>query len=100
MNPLTYRQMVEDIQTWFSAHPLYDAKGEEGLARLSTAEYYYALGGLNEARGFAMRARDLLDKDSVGWRRATDIVLTANPSREAWLVGGGDNAALVYAQPR
>ncbi|MBL6458226.1 hypothetical protein JMJ55_23085 [Belnapia sp. T6] len=24
----------------------------------------------------------------------------ANPSREAWLVGGGDNAALVYAQPR
>jgi hypothetical protein len=24
----------------------------------------------------------------------------ANPSREAWLVGGGDDAALVYARPR
>lgn len=73
----------EDIpDAWRLLAQAYDAKGEEGLARLSTAEYYYALGGLNEARGFAMRARDLLDKDSVGWRRATDIVLTANPSRE------------------
>lgn len=25
---------------------------------------------------------------------------SANPSCEAWLVGGGDNATLVYAQPR
>jgi predicted Zn-dependent protease len=73
----------EDIpDAWRLLAQAYDAKGEEGLARLATAEYYYALGGLNEARGFAMRARDLLDKDSVGWRRATDIVLTANPSRE------------------
>ncbi|MDO9335859.1 MAG: M48 family peptidase [Caulobacteraceae bacterium] len=73
----------EDIpDAWRLLAQAYDAKGEEGLARLSTAEYYYALGGLNEARGFAMRARDLLEKDSVGWRRATDIVLTANPSRE------------------
>jgi predicted Zn-dependent protease len=73
----------EDIpDAWRLLAQAYDAKGDEGLARLSTAEYYYALGGLNEARGFAMRARDLLDKNSVGWRRATDIVLTANPSRE------------------
>lgn len=73
----------EDIpDAWRLLAQAYDAKGEEGLARLSTAEYYYSLGGLNEARGFAMRARDLLDKNSVGWRRATDIVLTANPSRE------------------
>lgn len=73
----------EDIpDAWRLLAQAYDAKGEEGLARLSTAEYYYALGGMNEARGFAMRARDLLDKNSVGWRRATDIVLTANPSRE------------------
>lgn len=73
----------EDIpDAWRLLAQAYDAKGEEGLARLSTAEYYYSLGGMNEARGFAMRARDLLDKDSVGWRRATDIVLTANPSRE------------------
>ncbi len=73
----------EDIpDAWRLLAQAYDAKGDEGLARLSTAEYYYSLGGLNEARGFAMRARDLLDKNSVGWRRATDIVLTANPSRE------------------
>ncbi|WGM39592.1 M48 family metalloprotease [Caulobacter sp. NIBR1757] len=73
----------EDIpDAWRLLAQAYDAKGEEGLARLSTAEYYYSLGGLTEARGFAMRARDLLDKNSIGWRRATDIVLTANPSRE------------------
>ena len=29
-----------------------------------------------------MRARGLLDKDTISWRRATDIVLTANPSDE------------------
>ncbi|HYE47932.1 MAG TPA: M48 family metalloprotease [Caulobacter sp.] len=67
---------------WRLLAQAYDARGDEGLARLATAEYYYSLGGMNEARGFAMRARDLLDKDSIGWRRATDIVLTANPSRE------------------
>jgi hypothetical protein len=35
-----------------------------------------------EARVFAMRARELLKKDSVEWRRATDIVLTSNPSNQ------------------
>ena len=40
------------------------------------------MGALHEARVFAMRARDLLDKDTIGWRRATDIVLTANPSND------------------
>jgi predicted Zn-dependent protease len=67
---------------WRLLAQAYDTRGDEGLARLATAEYYYSLGGLNEARGFAMRARDLLAKDTVSWRRATDIVLTANPSRE------------------
>ncbi|MBI1407606.1 MAG: M48 family metalloprotease [Caulobacter sp.] len=73
----------EDIpDAWRLLAQAYDARGDEGLARLATAEYYYGLGGLNEARVFAMRARELLDKDSVSWRRATDIVLTANPSNE------------------
>jgi len=67
---------------WRLLAQAYDARGDEGLARLATAEYYYGLGALNEARVFAMRARDLLDKDSIGWRRATDIVLTANPSND------------------
>jgi predicted Zn-dependent protease len=73
----------EDIpDAWRLLAQAYDARGDEGLARLSTAEYYYNLGGLNEARGFAMRARDLLDKNTVSWRRATDIVLASNPSND------------------
>ena len=31
---------------------------------------------------FAMRAREMLTKDTPEWRRATDIVLTSDPSRE------------------
>jgi len=65
---------------WRLLAQAYDDRGDEGLARLATAEYYYSVGGLNEARSFAMRARGLLDKDTISWRRATDIVLTANPS--------------------
>lgn len=73
----------EDLpDAWRLLAQAYDARGDEGQARLATAEYYYGLGGLNEARIFAMRAREMLDKDSVGWRRATDIVLASNPSDE------------------
>ena len=31
---------------------------------------------------FAMRARQQLAKDSPEWRRATDIVLVSNPTKE------------------
>jgi predicted Zn-dependent protease len=60
----------------------YDRRGEDGSARLATAEYNFHIGDRQQARVFAMRARDLLTRDTPEWRRATDIVLTSNPSRE------------------
>jgi predicted Zn-dependent protease len=35
---------------------------------------------LNESRAFAIRARQLLDRSSTDWVRATDIVMASDPS--------------------
>ncbi len=58
----------------------YDKHGDEGLARLATAEYDYNIGNMKLAREFAIRARERLPKDSPEWRRATDIVLVSKPT--------------------
>ncbi len=60
----------------------YDAKGDGGNARLASAEEHYALGDLVRARVFALRAREMLPKNTPQWRRATDIVLVANPTKD------------------
>ena len=57
----------------------YDKIGENGQARLATAEAYFALGAPEEAYVFARRAQDLLAKNSIEWRRASDIVLVSEP---------------------
>ncbi|HTI66559.1 MAG TPA: M48 family metalloprotease [Caulobacteraceae bacterium] len=59
-----------------------DSKGENGAARLAAAEEQFSNGDMNQARIFAMRARELLQKNTPEWRRATDIVLVADPSKE------------------
>ena len=59
-----------------------DAKGENGAARLAAAEEQFSNGDMNQARIFAMRARELLEKNTPEWRRATDIVLVADPSKD------------------
>lgn len=69
-NALIYRLMGQ----------AYDAKGEPGEARLAAAEERFSIGDKTQARIFAMRARELLIKDTPQWRRATDIVLVSNPS--------------------
>ena len=51
-------------------------------ARLATAEQYFSLGAVREAKVFAMRARELLAKNTPDWRRATDIVLASRPSNQ------------------
>jgi predicted Zn-dependent protease len=60
----------------------YDAKGDGGDARLASAEARYAIGDMTQARIFALRARQLLPHNTPEYRRATDIVLTSNPSRD------------------
>jgi predicted Zn-dependent protease len=66
---------------WWLLAQAYDQKGDPGRARLATAEQNYALGQMRDARAFALQARTLLPRDSSDWRRATDIVLTSQPSQ-------------------
>lgn len=73
-------QEEDNSVAWRLLAEAYDRRGDDGLARLATAEAYFSVGAEKEALGFAMRARDLLDKNTVEWRRATDIVLASGPS--------------------
>ncbi len=67
---------------WQILAQAYDAKGNGGMARLATAEQDFALGQLKEARVFALRARELLPRDTPQWRRATDIILVSQPTKD------------------
>jgi predicted Zn-dependent protease len=53
---------------------------------------------MTQARIFALRARQLLTKDTPQWRRATDIVLVSNPSKDDLRVMAGQTG-LVGGQP-
>jgi predicted Zn-dependent protease len=72
----------DDPIPWQYLSQAYDAKGDEGMARLATAEQDFHLGQMKDARAFAMRARGFLKRGSPEWNRATDIVLTSNPSAD------------------
>lgn len=72
----------DNAVAWRLLAEAYDKTGQDGMARLATAEYNYNIGDMKQARIFAMRAREKLNKNTPEWRRATDIVLVANPSRE------------------
>ena len=65
---------------WWLMAQAYGQKGDEGRAKLATAEEDFWLGQLKDARAFAMRARQVLPHDSTDWRRATDIVLSTQPT--------------------
>lgn len=72
----------DNAVAWRLLAQAYDKQGKDGDARLATAEQYFAMGAAQEARVFAMRARELLTRDSPEWRRATDIVLASRPSNQ------------------
>lgn len=72
----------DNPDAWQFLARAYDSKGDPGMARLATAEEDFALGQLKDARVFAMRAREMLPKDTPQWRRATDIVLVSQPTRD------------------
>ena len=75
-------QEEDNAVAWRILAEAYDKHGDEGLARLATAEYAYNIGDMRQAREFAIRARERLPKDGPDWRRATDIVLVSKPSRD------------------
>lgn len=67
---------------WGLMAQAYDAKGEPGPARLASAEEHFSIGDYDRARIFAYRARESLKKDTVQWRRATDIALASKPTKD------------------
>ncbi|MGH7022975.1 MAG: M48 family metalloprotease [Caulobacteraceae bacterium] len=92
-DPADVEEAITQIKTGMAAEPddsigwwllaqAYDAQGHAGMARLATAEEKFYLGQDNDARVFALRARDLLKKDSPEWRRATDIILSSKPTAD------------------
>ena len=70
-----------------------DAVTPQVAARLATAEEHFVLGDSTQAKIFAMRARELLERNSPEWRRATDIVLVSKPTPD-------DLKELAREQPR
>ncbi len=62
---------------WSFLAEAYSAKNDEGQAELATAELNYSVGNLLDAGKFALRARDKLDKGSVSYNRALDIIHVA-----------------------
>ena len=75
-------QEEDNAVAWRLLAEAHDKLGQDGLARLATAEYNFNIGDKRQARVFAMRAREMLNKGTPEWRRATDIVLVSEPSRE------------------
>jgi predicted Zn-dependent protease len=72
----------DDPMPWQYLSQAYDAKGDEGMARLAAAEENFHLGQMKDARAFAIRAREFLKRGTPEWNSATDIVLTSNPSAD------------------
>ena len=83
-------QDVENSVAWRLLSQAYDARGRNGLARYATAEYNYIEGDRRQALIFALRARDLLERNTPEWRRANDIVLANENDRQVRNVRGGD----------
>lgn len=75
-------QEEDNAVAWRLLAEAYDKLGQDGMARLATAEYNFWIGDRRQARVFAMRAREMLDRGAPEWRRATDIVLASEPTRE------------------
>jgi predicted Zn-dependent protease len=75
---------------WRLLSEAYDAKKDPGMARLAAAEQNFYLGQLLEARTFAYNARQLLQKGTPEWRRATDIIFASKPTpSQLKALGGG-----------
>jgi predicted Zn-dependent protease len=70
----------DNAEAYFMLAQAWAAKGDEGRARLNSAEQNFYLGQMKEARGFAMRARESLPKGSPDYTKATDIVLASQPT--------------------
>jgi predicted Zn-dependent protease len=84
------RSEPDNAFAWRQLSIVYDRKGQEGLARLASAEEAYALGDSVRANQFAGRAETLLTSGTTDWRRASDMMLvTRDDALKAQRRGGG-----------
>ncbi len=67
------RTEPDNTSAWYELASAYDTRGEEGLARLASAELRYSIGDWPAARSFAERAKERLDQGTVSYQRALDI---------------------------
>lgn len=72
----------DNTMAWRLLAQAYASQGKDGEARLASAEYWFAAGRTEEATQFALRARDMLDRNSNEWRRAMDIVLASGATMD------------------
>jgi predicted Zn-dependent protease len=83
-------QDPDNPAAWRLLSQAYDSKSDPGMARLAAAEENFYLGQMLDARTFAVHAREMLQKGSPQWRRATDIILASKPSAaQLRQLGGG-----------
>lgn len=76
---LTQVVRIEPLNSfaWSELARARDAKGEQGLAELASAEANYARGNFPAALSFAERARRTLPRNTPSFQRATDIATFA-----------------------
>ena len=72
----------DNTLAWRLLGQAYASQGKEGEARLASAEMYFAAGAKRQATQFALRARDMLDRGSIEWTRAMDIVFASGATQD------------------
>ena len=72
----------ENTMAWRLLSQAYSTQGKEGEARLAMAEAYFAGGDVEQATQFALRARPMLERNTIEWRRAMDIVLASGATMD------------------
>lgn len=70
----------DNLLGWRLLGQAYDAKGMDGQARLAAAEEHFNGNDFAGARLFALRARQMLTRDTPEYRRAGDIIMASGPS--------------------
>ena len=72
----------DNTMAWRLLGQAYDRQGKEGEARLASAEMYFAVRDTRQATQFALRARDMLTRNSPEYRRAMDIVFASGATQD------------------
>ncbi|MDO9587721.1 MAG: M48 family metalloprotease [Brevundimonas sp.] len=72
----------DNTMGWRLLSQAYGSQGNEGAARLASAEMYFAAGAGTQATQFALRARDMLEPGTAEWTRAMDIVFASGATQK------------------